>query len=298
MKIGLALGGGAARGNAHIGVLKSLDRMGLKADIICGCSIGAMVGAAHAAGNLERLEHWMRALTRREMLRYFELNFANGGLVDVDTFNEFLCSEICAEEREIESLDIRFASVAADIRTGKEVWLQRGPLLDAVRASIALPGLFRPVAHDNGWLVDGGLVNPVPVSICRALGADMVIAVNLNTDLLGKHFTERQGGADDDFLSHWKRRFGAYSNSWLGGFFARDNAPGLFDTLASSFNIMQDRITRGRLAGDPPDVTLSPRLSGLGLLEFYRAATAIDEGEACVSRMAGEIEHILGACRS
>jgi NTE family protein len=297
MKIGLALGGGAARGNAHIGVLKALERMGLKADILCGCSVGAMVAAAYAVGNLGRLENWMRSLTRRQMLHYLEISFGNAALVDVETFNQFLASEVCAEGREIESLDIRFASVATEIRSGKEVWLQTGSILDAVRASIALPGLFRPVADDDGWLVDGGLVNPVPVSICRALGADVVIAVNLNSDLLGRHFSEHPRERGDDEPSHWKRRFSAYTHGWLGELFTNDAGPGLFDCLASSFNIMQDRITRSRMAGDPPDVTIAPRLSSLGLLEFYRADIAIAEGEASVSRMRGEIEHVLHRAR-
>ncbi|KAA3625861.1 MAG: patatin [Proteobacteria bacterium] len=293
MKIGLALGSGAARGAAHIGVIKALERLGLKPDIVCGCSIGAMIGAAYVNGNLERLEHWFGKLTRLEMLRYFEVNFAGSGIVKAETFSEFLAGEICDPDLDMEALDTKFASVATEIRSGKEVWLQRGNLLDAVRASIALPGLFRPVALDGGWLVDGGLVNPVPVSICRSLGADLVIAVNLNTDIVGKHFIERENAADADMVAHWRQRFSAYSNSWLGGLFEKNHAPGLFDTLASSFNIMQDRITRSRMAGDPPDVTLSPRLSHIGLLEFYRASAAMAEGEATVKRMATEIEYVV-----
>jgi NTE family protein len=293
MKIGLALGSGAARGCAHVGVIRALAELGIRVDIVCGCSIGALVGAAHAAGRLDRLEAWLRKLTRLEMLRYFELGLRAGGLIDRNQFDDFLAEHVCPPDLDIGDLDTTFAAVATDVRSGREAWLQTGLLIDAVRASIALPGLFRPVSSGDHWLVDGGIVNPVPVSLCRALGADTVIAVNLNADIVGKHFAERRSG-DDDLLGQWRRRVADYSNSWLGGLLEKTDAPGLFDTLASSFNIMQDRITRSRMAGDPPEVTLSPRLAETGLLEFYRAQAAIDEGRACVERMERELCFVLG----
>ncbi len=293
MKIALALGSGAARGCAHIGVINALARLGLVPDVICGCSMGALVGAAHASGNLEKLEAWMRALTRRQMLRYFELSLSGRGLVDARTFNRFLAAEVCEASRTIETLPLAFATVATEIRSGREIWLTEGNVLDAVRASIALPGLFRPAPYDGGWLVDGGLVNPVPVSVCRALGADAVIAVNLNTDIVGKHFNARAEEPEGDALSQLWRRLGSYSSELLGSRPEHEDLPGLFDVLSSSFHIMQDRITRSRLAGDPPDLTISPRLSRIGLLEFYRATEAIAEGDAAVVRADRELEYLL-----
>ncbi len=293
MKIGLALGSGAARGTAHIGVIRALEEMGVRIDIVCGCSIGALVGAAYAGGRMERLETWLRALTRLELLRFFELNLRAGGIIDREQFQGFLEDHVCPPGTTIEGLDLTFGAVATDVRSGREVWLQEGRLISAVRASIALPGLFRPVARGDRWLVDGGIVNPVPVSLCRALGADTVIAVNLNADIVGKHFVEKRSG-DEDLLSQWRRRVSDYSGSWLGGLLEKTDTPGLFDTLASSFNIMQDRITRSRMAGDPPEITLSPRLAETGLLEFYRADSAIEEGRACVDRMERELRFVLG----
>ena len=181
-KVALALGGGSARGWSHIGVIQELDRIGIRPDIVCGCSIGAIVGAAYAAGNIGKLESG-RSLTRIRMARYFELNISLNGIVDRERLQEFFQEHVCGQEALIENLAIRFATVSTDLKTGKEVWFQTGPLLDSVWASMALPGLFPPIRYGDKWLVDGGLVNPVPISICRALGADIVIAVNLNGDI-------------------------------------------------------------------------------------------------------------------
>ncbi|MBA1445681.1 MAG: patatin-like phospholipase family protein [Gammaproteobacteria bacterium] len=185
--IGLALGSGSSRGWAHIGIIKELAKTGIEPDIICGCSIGSIVGASHAAGNLEALETWVRSLSKRTVTRFFELNLSLNGFVNAERFHAFLDACVCDEAIQIGQLPKTFAAVSTDLKTGREVWFTEGLTLDAVRASISLPGLFPPVRHQGSWLVDGGLVNPVPVSICRALGADIVIAVNLNGDILGKH---------------------------------------------------------------------------------------------------------------
>jgi NTE family protein len=184
LKIGLALGCGAARGWAHIGILEVLRRAGIVPDIIAGTSMGAVVGGCHAAGKLDELEEFARSLTRRRVFGYLDLNFGGSGLINGQRLTERL--EHSLSDTPIQSLTARYVAVATEIGTGHEVWVARGRLVDAMRASYALPGIFKPVRIDGRWLFDGALVNPVPVSVCRALGARYVIAVNLNADISGK----------------------------------------------------------------------------------------------------------------
>lgn len=306
-RIGLALGGGSARGWAHIGVIQALRAQGIEPSVVAGTSIGALVGAAFACGHLDGLEHWVRSLTRREVLRYLDFTLEGGGLIAGTRLIDFFRDHMPV--RAFEELDLPFACVATELNTGREVWLQEGDLLDAVHASFALPGLFTPVMHHGVLLVDGGLVNPVPVSVCRALGAQIVIAVNLNGDIL-ERFTRRTdseakrkrrktpappnsglGGA----LSQWTARAGALlSQLWEEGDAPeRPLVPGLFDVMAGAINIMQVRITRSRMAGDPPDIVLTPRLSEIDLMEFHRAEEAIAEGRAAVARMSPALEDLF-----
>ena len=296
-RIGLALGSGSSRGWAHIGVIKALSELDIHPQVFCGCSIGAIVGAAYAAGNLDKLEQWVRSLTRGELARYIELNLSLNGFVDTEKLHEFLLQCVCREDDSIEDIPVKFASVATDLETGREVWFTSGPLIDAVWASISLPGLFPPLQHEGKWLVDGGLVNPVPVSVCHALGADIVISVNLNGDVVGKHFIQKQNEPvtnNSNVFDRLSRAVNKYSPDLFKDDEEKASAPGLFDAIAGSINIAQDRITRSRLAGDPPDIMLSPKLSHIGLMEFYRAREAIQEGEQCVMRMMPEIRHVLG----
>ena len=188
------------------------------------------------------------------------------------------------------------SKVATDLETGREVWFTSGPLIDAVWASISLPGLFPPFQDQGRWLVDGGLVNPVPVSVCRALGADVVISVNLNGDIVGKHFIQENRHTEpevENILNRFSKAMNKYSSSFFRDERGRPAAPGLFDAIAGTINIAQDRITRSRLAGDPPDIMLAPKLSHIGLLEFYRAEEAMQEGRECVNRMLPEIRHVI-----
>ena len=280
-RLGVALGSGSARGWAHIGVLKALAQAGIVPDIVAGTSIGALVGAAYASDRLERLEEWVTQIDWWEIIRYMDLRL---GGVEGERLMQAFSERV--EDARIETLPKPFGAVATDLQTGREVWFQEGSLLEAVRASIALPGLFSPVRHQDRWLVDGGLVDPLPVSLCRALGADRVIAVNLNGDIVGKHF-----GARTPRLmmpSPLLARLSAGLQAVLGNSHAAENPeapddpPGLFEVMASSINIMQDRITRARMAGDPPDVVLAPRLAHLGLMDFDRASEAIQIGAECV----------------
>lgn len=296
-KIGLALGSGASRGWSHIGVIRALLREGIEPDIVCGTSIGAIIGGSYLAGNLEKLEHWVLGSTRSDVLRFFNIGLTQSGFVDTKRLSWFLHSYVAAENQRIEDMPKKFAAVSTNLDTGREVWFMEGGLVDAVRASMALPGLFPAVRNDQRWLVDGGLVNPVPVTTCRALGADVVIAVNLNSDIIGKHKNRTQEAAPTEnqgILSNFKKQAKGYSNSIFPNRNEKDEAPGLFYAIANSVNIVQERITRSRLAGDPADILLSPRLAHISMLEFHRAAEAIKEGEDCVQRMLAEIRWVTG----
>lgn len=280
-RLGIALGSGAARGWAHIGVLQALEDAGIVPDVVSGASIGAMVGAAYASHRLDALREWVTSIDWWEILRYMDLRLVGvGGERLMQAFGERV------GDVPIESLPKPFGAVATDLYTGREVWLQDGSLLEAVRASIALPGLFSPARHQGRWLVDGGLVDPLPISLCRALGADRVIAVNLNGDIVGRHFSNRppRAAEPNPLLARLSAGLQAVLGAGNGAAHRADteDPPRLFDVMAGSINIMQDRITRARMAGDPPDVVLAPRLAHLGLMDFDQAGEAIEAGTDCV----------------
>ncbi|AWK85335.1 lysophospholipase [Azospirillum thermophilum] len=300
-RIGLALGSGVARGWAHIGVLRALKRCGIEPDIICGSSVGALVGGVHLAGKLDTLEAWARGLTRMKIVGYLDLRLRQGGgLIG----GERLMAEMRHHlgDLRIEELPVPYAAIATDLVTGHEVWLQDGDLVAAMRASISLPGVFPPAAVDGRWMVDGALVNPVPVSACRALGAQMVIAVNLASDILGK--ARKPGStvataAGFDLLKLLEERSPEIqAPTGIGALarriFRRDyEGPSLFGVMVSSLGIVTDRITRSRLAGEPPDVHITPRLGHIGLTEFDRADDCIREGEAAVERVLPDLHDAL-----
>ncbi|MBU0663799.1 MAG: patatin-like phospholipase family protein [Proteobacteria bacterium] len=294
MNIGLALGSGSARGWSHIGIIRALSDIGIEPTIICGTSIGALVGASYVSSKLERLEEWVCSLTKFETARFFEINTRLNGFVNKERLHQFLKEYVVNDDAIIEKHAKQYASVATELDRGREVWLTKGPMIEAVWASISLPGLFPPIRTNDKWLVDGGLVNPVPVSVCRALGADIVIAVNLNGDIVGKHFKNHEDTIrKETVISRMPDWVMDYTNSVFSNNKIKDQPPGLFEAIAGSVNIIQDRITRSRMAGDPPDILLSPKLSHVGLLEFYRGSEAISEGKDCVRRMLPEIKHVL-----
>ncbi|MGD8590727.1 MAG: patatin-like phospholipase RssA [Chromatiales bacterium] len=304
-RIGLALGSGSARGWAHIGVIQGLAEIGIEPHVVAGSSIGAFVGAAYASGRLQRLEQWVRALSWKDILEYLDLSVRGGGVIQGEKLMQFF-PEVLTDVP-IDSLARRFGMVATELSSGREVWFREGSLIEGVRASISLPGLFAPVWVNDRWLVDGGLANPVPVSLCRALGADVVIAVNLNGDIVGKHLRKKSNKPIsvsqeektntvflDRISTQLKNSLQDKKETLLSQLFGNNRQmPGLFEVLASSINIMQDRITRSRMAGDPPEVILSPRLAHLGLLEFDEADMAIAEGRACVERMQPMLDKLL-----
>ena len=301
-KIGLALGSGSARGWAHVGVIKALLRNGVRPDVVTGASVGAIVGAVYCLGGLRGFERWLLKLTRREVFSYMDMRPSAGGLIQGKRLLQAFHDNF--GDPQFSDLKRPFAAVAADVETGQEIWMQEGPVSEGVRASFSLPGLFSPVRHNGRWLVDGGLVNPVPVSLARALGADRVIAVSLNEGIVGRPFRRAAALAEATGDPGWLDRIMTNVHEhapWLN-LPLRDersesdaNAPGLLQVLVSSLNIMQDRITRSRMAGDPPDLIVAPRLDQIGLLEFERAEEAIAEGEASVHRLAPAIGELFRA---
>ncbi|MBA1148345.1 patatin-like phospholipase family protein [Ectothiorhodospiraceae bacterium WFHF3C12] len=307
IRIGLALGSGSARGWAHIGVIKALLENGIRPDVVAGTSVGAIIGAVHASGNLEGFERWVRKLGRRQIMSYLDVALVSGGFFEGKRLADLFLENF--GDVAFSDLELPFAAVATELYSGRERWLTEGSVVEALRASVSLPGLFTPAEIDGRMLVDGGLVNPVPVSLCYALGADVVFAVNLNGDLVGRHLQRRrertaareggdpvtaqaEGGPNvlDRITDSLKER----ASGFMAQFRQGSEVPGMFDVMATALNIMQDRITRSRMAGDPPDVVLSPRLSHIALLEFDRGAEAIEEGQASVNRMLPALNYALG----
>lgn len=300
-KIALALGGGVARGWAHIGVLRALTRHGIEPDIVVGTSVGALVGGAYLADRLDNLEEWARSLTRTKIISYLDFKVTQGGLIG----GRRLMAEMRKHfgDARIENLPKPFAAVTADLTTGHEVWLREGRLADALRTSFSLPGIFPPVKAPPYWLVDGALVNPVPVSVAHALGGTLVIAVNLSADIMGRSL--RPGmtvptAAGFDLMPFVEKQqskgffnFLSFDNLVKKTFQRQNDGPSLFGAMISSLQITLDRITRSRLAGDPPDVHIGPRVGHVGLAEFDRAEELIAEGEAAVERSLPDIKAAL-----
>jgi NTE family protein len=314
-RIGLALGSGSARGWAHIGAIHALEERGVKPDIICGSSIGALVGAAYASGQLAKLEQWCTSLAWTTVVRLMDISWSGGLIRGARLFNLF---NTILDDVDIDQLSVPYGAVATELGSGREIWLRHGKMLDAVRASCAMPGIFRPAVRDGVLLVDGGLVNPVPVSMCRALGADVVIAIDLSWGKLGvyrnrKLDKEADKGAekrpDRDALPDSTVEMPVAPREvpgWLGklgrGWVARAaknveeqvRMPSILEVFTTSLDIVEMRVARSRLSGDPADVLLTPLLPGFRTMDFHRSKEAIEEGRAAVERMAPLIEQVIG----
>lgn len=301
--VGVALGGGAARGFAHIGVLKVLRQAGIQPQVVAGTSIGAVVGGIWAAGKLDQLEDWALSLTKRNVLGLLDFALGGAGLIGGRRLVELMRREV--GDLAIEDLPVVYAAIATELGTGHEIWLTRGDFVEAIRASYALPGIFTPVKVGGRWLMDGALVNPVPVSAARAMGARLVIAVNLNADVFGRGTVIQDHGGvvervAEAALSEKKEGIAAMLSperlrrQFFTGH-ATDGPRGLSTVMIDAFNITQDRIARSRLAGDPPDVMLSPKLGKIGLFEFQRAREAIAAGAEAAERALDDIRSALVA---
>jgi NTE family protein len=304
--IGLALGGGAARGFAHIGIVRTLVEHGIVPNIVVGTSIGAVVGGAYAAGQLDTLEAWARGLQPRNILGYLDIRLNGSGLIGGDKLANQL--EAALGQTLIEELPQKFATVATEVRTGHEIWLTHGRMVDAMRASYALPGIFAPVLVGDRWLVDGALVNPVPVSAARAFGAEIVIAANLSSDVFNHSTTIYAHGPSAEVkatlapealieaVAPPKRGFGrlfSAERTVKREFFGGGGRPGISTVMVDAFNIMQDRITRARLAGDPPDLLISPRVGQIGWFDFHRADDLIRHGARAAERAIESIQEAI-----
>lgn len=303
--IGLALGGGAARGFAHIGIVRTLVAHGIIPNVVVGTSIGAVIGGAYATGHLETLEEWARSLQPRNILSYLDIRLNGSGLIGGTKLAAEL--EAAMGQSLIEDLPIKFATVATEVRTGHEIWLTHGRVVDAMRASYALPGIFSPVLIGDRWLVDGALVNPVPVSAARAMGAEIVIAANLSSDVFAHSTTIYSHGQPVDMTvavvpqaapvpEPPKRGFGKFfsaERTMKREFFGSGGRPGISTVMVDAFNIMQDRITRARLAGDPPDLLISPRVGKIGWFDFHRADDLIAHGARAAERAIESIQEAI-----
>jgi NTE family protein len=307
-RIGLALGSGSARGWAHLGVLHALEERGIRPAVVTGASVGALVAAAYASGQWLELERWVRTLTRVDVWRLLDTTFRGGGVMRGNRLMQAIGEQI--QDRRIEELPIGFAAVAADLNSGAEIWLRQGSMLAAVRASSGMPGLFTPMWHQDRWMIDGGVVNPVPVTLCRALGAERVIAVNLNVPVSDRWASRRrraettavpavphpprsEEGSEEAgwaFMDKWSELMSGLVDSMRP---ERSDEPGLFEVMAASIHIMQDHIARDRMREDPPDLSLDPNLSEFALMDFHRAAEAIVVGRKTVEAAAAELESVI-----
>lgn len=289
-RLGLALGGGAAKGWSHIGFMRALDEAGIKPDIISGTSMGAVVGGCWAAGHLSELEIFARSLTQRRVFALMDVSLSGSGLINGTRLGKLLTQHL--NDIEIEDLQMPFACVATELSNGNEIWLTKGHLPNALQASYALPGVFKPIKVGGRWLVDGALVNPVPITACRAMGADYVIGVSLSSNGVGKgtvlantilstplnkNAVQDLDIKDEDTTEQDKNTDAKrlVRRQILG---RKDGPPGISSVMLQSFNIIQDRISRSRLAGDPPDTLITPKVGDISLFDFHRASEAIDAG--------------------
>ena len=308
-KIGLALGSGSARGWAHIGVIRALRDAGIQLDYVAGTSIGALVGAVYASGDIDSLEEVVLKLDWKRIAHFFDVVFPKSGLIDGNKIADFVRTHV--KEINIEELPLPFSAISTNLATGSEVVIQEGDIIEAVRASISVPGIFTPVRKNRTILVDGALINPVPVSVVRQMGADFVIAIDLNHDIVSKKGVSRISdpnstasalgeGIGQSLIKRSKileainKRFEKSAlpalkqiKQWR----SKDPLPNVFEVLMSSINIMETQITAAKLKTDPPDLLIRPNLGHLKMLDFHRAHEAIAEG---YREAQAQIGHLMG----
>lgn len=278
-RVSLVLGSGGARGLAHIGVIHWLDEQGYRIESIAGASMGALVGGIYAAGKLDAYRDWVCALRRADVLRFLDLSFSVGGLLKGDRIMDTLREMV--GEHAIEDLPLAFTAVATDIERQREVWITRGPLFDAIRASIAVPTIFTPHQYQGLTLVDGGLLNPVPIAPTFRDFTDLTIAVDLNGDPLPPAQPERVApeeqteGAVADLRSRIQQFLDHIGDNLLE---PRQGDLDVFELVSRSFDTMQNTIAAMKLATYAPDVVVHVPRDACGPHEFHRAREMIALG--------------------
>lgn len=291
VKIGLALGSGAAKGWAHIGVINALERAGIRIDVVAGCSVGALVGAAYANQRLPLMERWVRSFSYWQVIRLMDFSWQRGGLIRGERVFSHVRRLMDCDT--IQQCSLPFGAVATNLSTGRELWLTEGDIHQAVRASCSMPGLLAPVSWNGYWLVDGAVVNPVPVSLTRALGADIVIAVDLQHDahLMQQGLfsvTPEPEGPDmplsvDSWSGRLRQRIGRFKSRRM------NYTPGAMEIMSTSIQVLENRLKRNRMAGDPPDVLIQPFCPQISTLDFHRAEEAIEAGRLSVEKKMDEL---------
>jgi NTE family protein len=305
--VGLVLGSGSSRGWAHIGVIEALEEEKIPIDYIAGCSIGSYVAAIYASGGFKSLKEFVLRMDGKKVFSYFDVVFPRSGLLNGTKRLKELYS-MHADAADFSDLKIPLMMVATDLATGKKVVLKSGSILNALRATMSIPGLFAPVKVKGRWLVDGGLVDPVPVGVARALEADVVIAVDLNSGVVSRTKRMRQNRRAAkktdhpqaykselfEKLSDYYETAGINFTGRINEILGRESStPDIIETVMTSINIMQELITRINLAVEPPDILIQPHLGQLKMLDFDQVDHTIEEGYAGVKDKIEAIKALL-----
>jgi NTE family protein len=303
----LVLGSGSSRGWAHIGAIEALEEENIPINYIVGCSIGSYVGSLYASGSLRSLKEFVLKMDGKKVFSYFDVVFPRSGLLNGTKKLKELFS-MHTDVKNFSDLNIPVMMVATDLETGDKVVLKSGNLINALRATISIPGLFAPAKVKNRWLVDGGLVDPVPVGVARAIEADVVIAVDLNSELVSRKnrkkqtiHAEKKRADHHDYKNELMRKLAGYYENAELSFKNKINellrreasTPYIMETLTTSIGIMQERITRINLAVDPPDILIQPRLGELKMMDFDQVEHAIKEGYIGVKEKMEDIKNLL-----
>ena len=305
--VALVLGSGSSRGWAHIGVIEALEEEKIPIDYIAGCSIGSYVAAIYASGGFKSLKEFVLRMDGKKVFSYFDVVFPRSGLLNGTKRLKELFS-MHTDAADFSDLEIPLMLVATDLATGKKVVLKSGSILNALRATMSIPGLFAPVKVKDRWLVDGGLVDPVPVGVARALEADVVIAVDLNSGVVSRTKRMRQNRRAAkktdhpqaykselfEKLSDYYETAGINFTGRINEILGRESStPDIIETVMTSINIMQELITRINLAVEPPDILIQPHLGQLKMLDFDQVEHTIEEGYAGVKDKIEAIKALL-----
>ena len=275
--VSLVLGSGGARGLAHIGVIHWLEENDYKIRSITGSSIGALIGGMYAAGKLDEYERWVRAIRKIDIITLLDISWDKSGLVKGDKIINTLIDLV--GEQMIEDLPIKYTAVATDVKKQKEIWIKSGRLFDAIRASMAFPLLFAPYTQNGVDLIDGGVLNPVPVSPAFGDDVDMIIAVNLGGAASNADKTSTKSAASAHHASSLREKVKQFiSNLQLSVTNHRDRDWSAHDIVIQAFEAMQNTIARQKLAVYPPDILIEIPRNACRALEYDRAAEMIDLG--------------------